>query len=134
MCGLCDPANIHSCTFRSSQMCPSSTPQRAVLLREATQLHKGSADATPSCHFLTARSLQSVGVMLTALWPRANKALYLEEIATSSCDLHKIEGSLTLTILTIEKQTRSDKRSSPPSIWSHYLKGTLRLSRWSWEP
>lgn len=47
--------------------------------------------------------------MLTDLWPRANKALYLEEIATSSCDPHKIEGSLTLTSLTIEKQASSDK-------------------------
>lgn len=67
---------------------------------------------------------------------RANKAFYLEEIATSSCDLHKIDGSLMLTTLTIENQARSDKRSPPPllSFWSLYLKGTLRLSPWSWEP
>lgn len=82
-----------------------------------------------SCYFLSG-SLQSVGVTLTALWPRANKALYLEEIATSSCDLHKIEGSWMLTTLAIETQASSDKGSFSPFLsgWSLYLKGTLRLS------
>lgn len=112
-------------------MCLSSTQQRAVLLRLPSQLHKGNADCTQSCYFRSG-SLQSVGVMLTALRPRANKALYLEEIATSSCDLHKIVGSLMLTTLTIENQ--AVPFSPLLSIWSLYLKGTLRLSPWSWEP
>lgn len=46
--------------------------------------------------------MQSVSVMSIALWLLTNRALYLEEIATSACEMHKIEGSAKLTIHTIE--------------------------------
>ena len=45
-------------------------------------------------------SLQCVSIMLIGLWLITSRELYLEEVATRSCDMYKIEGSAKLTVHT----------------------------------
>lgn len=52
-------------------------------------------------------SLQPVGIMLIVLRPITSKVLYLEQIATSSCDAYKIEG-----VHTAEEEKRGEERKA----------------------
>lgn len=76
-----------------------------------------------------AGSLRAVSVTPIVLWLATNKALHLERTAASSREMHKIEGSVTLTVHIIEWPARSDK--SPFVILVSVWKAAVIQDPWN---